>query len=93
MVIITSSIFGSYLMVRGLSMFTGGYVNEFTVAMATNNGDIHEMRLSMYFFWVLMVLLAAGSIKAQLNDRKLHIEAYNFKPRSLQYESTRAMRE
>ena len=64
MVIITSSIFGAYFMVRGLSVFTGGYVNEFTVFMASNNGDLTDMRLSMYFFWVLMALLAAGSIKA-----------------------------
>ena len=35
MVIITSAIFGSYILIRGLSMFTGGYINEFTVLMAT----------------------------------------------------------
>ena len=35
MVIITSATFGAYILIRGLSMFIGGYVNEFTVVLAT----------------------------------------------------------
>ena len=60
-------------------MYTGGYVNEFEVIMATNNGDHGEIKWTTILFWVLMILLAIGSIKAQLDDRHLHLEAYKYK--------------
>lgn len=54
-------------------MYTGGYVNEFEIIMGSSNGDLGEMRWSTYLFWVLMVLLAIVSIKAQLDDRALRL--------------------
>lgn len=69
MVILTSAIFGAYIFIRGISMFTGGYVNEFTVVLATSNGDIGEIKWTQILFWILMILLALGSINAQLKDR------------------------
>ena len=35
MVIITSATFGAYILMRGISMYIGGYINEFTVILAT----------------------------------------------------------
>ena len=35
MVIMTSAIFGAYILIRGLTMYIGGYINEFTVVLAT----------------------------------------------------------
>ena len=35
MVIVTSAIFGAYILIRGISMYAGGYTNEFTVILAT----------------------------------------------------------
>lgn len=64
MVIITSAIFGSYILIRGLTMYTGGYVNEFTVFMATNNGDLGDVEWTNYLFWILMAALVIGSINA-----------------------------
>ena len=62
MVIITSGIFGAYLFIRGISMYTGGYVNEFTVILATNNGDLGEIKWTMILYWILMVLMAISGI-------------------------------
>ena len=73
-------------------MYTGGYVNEFEVIMATNNGDLGEIKWTTILFWVLMILLAIGSIKAQLDDRHLHLEAYKYKY-AHQKETYRTMRE
>ena len=94
MVIITSAVFGAYILIRGISMLTGGYVNEFTVILATNNGDIGEIKWTVILFWILMILLAIGSINAQLKDRTQHLEAYAYKKNShAQFENYRSMRE
>lgn len=45
-------------------MYTGGYVNEFTVFMATNNGDLGDVEWTNYLFWILMAALVIGSINA-----------------------------
>ena len=94
MVIMTSAIFGAYILIRGLTMYTGGYVNEFTVVLATTNGDIGDIKWTMILYWVLMVLLALISINAQLKDRRLNLEAYAYKKNShAQFENYRSMRE
>ena len=62
MIIITSAIFGAYCFVRGVSLFSGGYVNEFEVLLASENGDISEVRWTMWLFWSAMLIVAiAGS--------------------------------
>ena len=45
-------------------MYTGYYVNEFEVIMATNNGDLGEVKWSVYAYWGLMIILAVVAIKA-----------------------------
>ena len=48
----------------------------------------------MILYWVLMILLALISIKTQLNDRTLNLEAYAYKRNShAQFENYRSMRE
>ena len=79
MVIMTSAIFGAYILIRGISMYTGGYVNEFTVVLASQGGDINEIRWTMWLFWILMALCAIGSIQMQLNDRATNLNAYKYK--------------
>ncbi len=75
-------------------MYTGFYVNEFEVIMATNNGDLGEVKWTVYAYWGLMVILAVVAIKAQLEDRKTHLEAYAYKHHNnAQFESYRSMRE
>ena len=94
MVIITSAIFGSYGLIRGITMYTGGYVNEFTLFLASQNGDITEVKWTMYVYWALMIIMAFGSINAQLSDRNQHLEAYTYKKNQhAQFENYRSMRE
>lgn len=58
-------------------MYTGGYVNEIEVLMASSNGDIGQVRWTTFLFWALMVITAFSGIKAQLANRKETIEAFN----------------
>lgn len=58
-------------------MYTGGYVNEIEVLMASSNGDITQVRWTTFLFWALMVITAFSGIKAQLANRKETIEAFN----------------
>lgn len=84
MIIVTSAIFGSYILVRAVSMYTGGYVNEFEVLMASENGDISQVRWTTFLFWALMIIMAIVGIKAQLGMRTDTIDAFNelnFRPR------------
>ena len=58
-------------------MYTGGYVNEIEVLMASSNGDIGQVRWTTFLFWALMVITAFSGIKPQLANRKETIEAFN----------------
>jgi hypothetical protein len=69
-------------------------VDEFTVVMATQNGDIAEVPWTVYLFWALMVILAGASIRSQFKDRKEHLEAYSYKfHANTQFETYKSMRE
>ena len=59
-------------------MYTGGYVNEFEIVMASENGDLGEVRWTMYLYWVLMILMAIASIKMQLEDRQVRLNAFKY---------------
>ena len=75
-------------------MYLGGYVNEFEVIMATNNGDLREVKWTVYAYWAFMILFAIVAIKAQLTDRQSHLEAYQYKQHSnAQFDSYQKMRE
>ena len=94
MVIVTSAIFGAYIFVRGISMFTGGYVDEYTIILASQNSELGDVQWTQIFFWVLMGLLALVSVNMQLKDRSSHLEAYAYKKNNhAQFENYRSMRE
>ena len=58
-------------------MYTGGYVNEFEVIMASSNGDISEVRFTTFVFWAIMIIVAFSGIKSQLANRSETIDAFN----------------
>ena len=58
-------------------MYTGGYVNEFEVIMASSNGDIRQVRWTTFLFWGLMIVMAITGIILQLGNRKTTKEAFN----------------
>jgi len=78
-VIITSAIFGAYALIRGVSMYAGGFINEFEIIMATNNGEIGELSFLMCIYIGLILLIACCSMSAQMKDRSRHLEMYAYK--------------
>ena len=42
----------------------GGYLNEFTMYMAAQNGDLLLVQWTQFLYWTLMVLIAYSAIRA-----------------------------
>ena len=60
-VIICTSILGSYMFIRGISLFAGGFPNEFTVVKRIQNGDIDGVPGTWWAYLAgLVVVLALG---------------------------------
>jgi len=92
-VIITSAIFGAYSLIRGISMYAGGFVNEFEIIMATNNGEISELSGMMWVYVALIVLIAWAGMRGQIKDRAHHLEMYSYKGHfNTQYTDYKTMR-
>mmetsp|Transcript_37908 Transcript_37908/g.46177 ORF Transcript_37908/g.46177 Transcript_37908/m.46177 type:complete len:253 (-) Transcript_37908:214-972(-) len=79
MIIVTSAVFGSYILVRAITMYTGGYVNEFEVILAASNGDLGLVRWTTFLFWALMIIVAIVSTKIQLASRTTALDAFQYK--------------
>jgi len=80
-VIICTSIFGSYLFVRGLSLMAGGYPNEFTIYERMNSHDIDSVPGTFYAYVAGMVVVCALGIFFQLwlkkkEDKKDEFDIY-----------------
>merc|ERR1712110_486749 len=73
-VIITSSIFGAYALVRGVSTYAGGFINEFELVMATNNGEIGELGTMMWIYIGLILLIGICGMRGQIKVRAHHLE-------------------
>ena len=92
-VIITSSIFGAYSLIRGVSMYAGGFVNEFEIVMATNNGELGELSGMMWVYVILIILIAWAGMRGQIKDRAHHLEMYSYKGHfNTQYTDYKTMR-
>lgn len=93
-VIITSAIFGAYALIRGVSMYAGGFTNEFEIIMATNNGEIGELTTMMWIYLALILLIAIAGMVSQLKDRSHHLEMYSYKGHfNTQYTDYKTMRQ
>jgi len=93
-VIITSAIFGAYALIRGVSMYAGGFINEFEIVMATNNGEIGELSVMMYIYLGLIVMIAWCGMRGQIKDRAHHLEMYSYKGHfNTQYTDYKTMRQ
>ena len=49
------------------------------MTLAAGNGDLGEVRWTVILYWVVMIILAVASINSQLQDRKMNLEAYEYK--------------
>mmetsp|Transcript_34926 Transcript_34926/g.33970 ORF Transcript_34926/g.33970 Transcript_34926/m.33970 type:complete len:107 (+) Transcript_34926:208-528(+) len=84
-IIVFSAILGSYLLVRGLSFFIGGYPSEILIIMDFQNGSVSELGLSFLAYFLAMIVIATTSIILQIMGRKKNEEAYNFRKYDFKY--------
>jgi len=56
-VIVCTSIIGSFLFIRGISLFAGGYPNEFTIYERIRDGELNGMPWTFYIYMIGMVIL------------------------------------
>lgn len=74
-------------------MYAGGFVNEFEIIMATNNGEISELSGMMWVYIALIVLIAWAGMRGQIKDRAHHLEMYSYKGHfNTQYTDYKTMR-
>ena len=75
-------------------MYAGGFINEFEIVMATNNGEIGELTTMMYIYLGLIVVIAIAGMRGQLKDRQHHLEMYSYKGHfNTQYTDYKTMRQ
>lgn len=69
-VIICTSILGSYLFIRGISLMAGGYPNEFTVYERISAGDLNSVPWTFYIYMIAMLIFCLLAIFIQLRIKK-----------------------
>lgn len=70
-VIVATSFLGSYMLVRGLSLFIGGYPNEFTLISKIRNGGATDvLHWPFYLYLVAIAILTLSGIIIQSKLRK-----------------------
>jgi len=69
--IFATAFIGSYLMVRAVSLFAGGYPNEFTLINDIKNGDSSGVKhWPFYLYLICIVGATAGGIILQFRIKK-----------------------
>jgi len=84
-VIYCACITGSYLAVRGLSIFIGGFPNEFIVYDSMINQRFMQNQQSLFMYMILMIVVASVSVQNQLRMRRENIEIYSYKRYDFRY--------
>lgn len=69
-VILCTSILGSYLFVRGIGMMAGGYPNEFTIYQRISAGDIGSVPWTFYMYMIGIVICTIMSIFLQVKLKR-----------------------
>jgi len=69
-IIIATSLTGSYFFVRGISLYAGGYPNEFDLIKQLENGSIPNMEWYVYVYFVFIVIFAIGGTIVQFKHLK-----------------------
>jgi hypothetical protein len=71
-VIACTSIIGAYLFMRGISLFAGGYPNEFTIYERIRDGDMSAVPWTFYMYMIgmLIMFLIGGFIQIKIKKRE-----------------------
>jgi len=76
---------GSYLTIRGISFFLGGFPNEFIIyeSLAKNGRMFHSPML--YLYLLLIVVLTIFSVQNQLKKKAESESLYSYKKYDFRY--------
>lgn len=69
-VIICTSILGSYLFIRGISFYAGGYPNEFTIYEKIQTGAVNAVPGTFYAYMVGMLIVCVIGIFFQIRIKR-----------------------
>ena len=74
--ILMTSFGGSYMLIRGISFYAGGFPNEFTLADQLKAGDTSAMNNWFYLYMVCILLVAVGASIFQYKTNKKEDNPY-----------------
>ena len=77
-VIVASSVGGSFLVVRGLSLLFGGYPSEFVLYETLVNGRFFGNHGTLFLYLLVMILLAVFAVRYQLRKRNEDLQLYSY---------------
>ena len=69
--VLSCGISGAYMAIRGISVFFGGFPNEFELATKFKSGGNSGIGFAFYFYMVLMACMAVGGIYYQNKLKKI----------------------
>jgi uncharacterized membrane protein len=68
--IFSTALFGSYMMVRGISLYAGGYPNEFEIMEEIKAGAIEKVPNSFYAYFAFIIVSVIGGSHHQWRQWK-----------------------
>jgi hypothetical protein len=74
-IIIGTSFTGSYLFIRGFSLYIGGFPNEFEIAKALSNGSVDSIDPWFYLYLAVIIILTILCAIVQYKQFKKDKEA------------------
>ncbi len=58
----STSLIGAYALIRGISLYAGGYPNEFTLAELIKQGLFKEINFTFYIYLVGILIVFIGGV-------------------------------
>ena len=83
--IVSSSIIGSYLSIRGLSLAVGGYPNEILIYNSLVDNKFFSQNSSLFLYLLVMIVLATVTTMHNIALRKENLELYSYKRYDFRY--------
>jgi hypothetical protein len=75
--IASTSLIGCYSLIRGISLYAGGYPNEFTLAELLKQGLYSQIGYTFYIYLAAMAVVFVGSLFVQFKIRAKDIAEEN----------------
>eukprot|EP00347_Sterkiella_histriomuscorum_P008480 403344934 len=85
-VIFGSAIVGSYMFIRGISIYIGGFPNEFILYQNYMNGSVGQTNKTLFVYLFIMIVMAFSSMLAQFRMRQGNAAEYNLRSSQGKYD-------